>query len=86
MNKQCEFISQYVLNNIMNKNYELLNSIGEQKYEKIFEDKDSVYLKTLNILITQIRNDEQIGNRRSAFRKAVLLKGLLHSKLQGGEY
>jgi hypothetical protein len=69
--------SQMLLNIIMNDIYSMFNEIDNYKNEKLFFNDDK-NIDLINELINQIYNDQGTGNLRSAFRKAILLRGFIN--------
>lgn len=82
MNKEIMF-SQKMINLIMDRNYECLDDLGDLEYKEIFDADESAF-EHLDLLLKQIICDQDHYNFRSAFRKAVLLKGMLSRISQVG--
>lgn len=69
--------SQILLNEIMEDVYARLEKMDIPAYDSIFLHADSATIQRMNSLLEQIHREQCVGNLRSAFRKAMLLRGLL---------
>ena len=75
--------TQYVINFLMAANNDWLVKLEELENESLMMDKrNQSWLKKIECLLTQIEQDNSRGDKRSAFRKVLLLKGLLRIKLE----
>ncbi len=77
--------SRNLLALFMNGNMEILDSMDDPKYEKLFLENGNRTIHLINELMNQICEDQAKCNMRSAFRKAVLLNKILKKVINTGD-
>lgn len=80
--KNRELTAQYMMNLLMADVNEWLERLEDPENESHVMSKNCQgWLRKIECLMTQIQEDSERGDKRSTFRKLVLLRGLLMTKL-----
>ncbi len=81
--KSMEMAGQFVINTLMEDANEWLERLEDPENEDyVMGDNSRRWLRKIECLLVQIQQDSERGSRRSTFRKLLLLRGLLRSKLE----
>ena len=81
--KSMEMAGQFVINTLMEDANEWLERLEDPENEDyVMGDNSRRWLRKIECLLVQIQQDSERESRRSTFRKLLLLRGLLRSKLE----
>lgn len=76
--------SRILAADFMNDNLDILDEMDAIDYEVFFLNDSGRKIRLINELMKQVSND-QANNLRSAFRKMILLRGILENIRNTGE-
>lgn len=76
--------SRILAADFMNDNLDILDEMDAIDYEVFFLNDSGRKIRLINELMKQVSND-QANNLRSAFRKMILLRGILENIRKTGE-
>lgn len=76
--------SRILAADLMNDNLDILDEMDAIDHEEFFLNDSGRKIRLINELMKQISND-QANNIRSAFRKIILLRGILENIRNTGE-